>query len=132
MKPISKAAQNVFDRLVYGLEPGQARKLDSEDGYMPLHVERLSADRYSLAHYFEQNGDLVADPDGEFWRGPDGRVYPVALQQCTGHYTRAVEFNAAGQPARFSPRAGRELASFAGMWLRNIKVQQLGTREERS
>lgn len=125
MIPLSKAAQKTFDRLVSELEVGQARKLDSKNGYMPLCVERLESDRYSLAHYYEQNGDLVPDPDGEFWRGADGRVYPVALQQCTGHYTLAIEFNDAGQPSRFSPRAGRELASFAAMWLRNIKAQQL-------
>ncbi len=126
MKPISKTAQRIFATLTKGLCPGESRKIDNAPGcYMPLHVERLTVDRYSLAHYFESNGDLVPDPDGEFWIGPDGRAYPVALQQCLGNYTVAIEFGDDDKPARFSPKAGRELASFAGQWLRNIKAQQL-------
>lgn len=128
MKPISKTAQRIFATVTRGLCPGESRIIDNEPGtYMPLHVERLTVKTYSLAHYFEQNGDLVADPDGEFWIGPDGRAYAVALQQCLGNYTRAVEFGDDGQPERTNPRACRELASFAGQWLRNIKAQQLTT-----
>jgi len=33
-------------------------------GYQPLVIER-HGDMISVAHYFEQNGDLIADPDVE-------------------------------------------------------------------
>jgi hypothetical protein len=33
-------------------------------GYQPLVIERHS-EMISVAHYFEQNGDLIADPDVE-------------------------------------------------------------------
>ena len=32
-------------------------------GYQPLVIER-HGEMISVAHYFEQNGDLIADPDG--------------------------------------------------------------------
>lgn len=33
-------------------------------GYQPLVIER-HCEMISVAHYFEQNGDLIADPDVE-------------------------------------------------------------------
>lgn len=125
MKPITKKAQAVFDKLVAGLEVGGSRKFDNWSGvFMPLHVERLGERFYSLAHYYESCGDLVSDPDGEFWVDDAGRAHLVALTQGpVGVYTRAVEFED-GEPARFRPRACRDLAGFAGMWLGNVKAQQ--------
>mgnify|MGYP001558193766 CR=1 FL=1 len=126
MKPINKAAQRIFDQLTAGLQPGQDRKLDNAPGaYMALHVERLTATTYSLAHYYEQCGDLVPDPDMEFWRAETGAVFPIAIQHATGYYSRAIEFDADGKPAGIRPRTLRELCSFAAMWLKNIKAQQL-------
>lgn len=126
MKPLSKASQRIFDRLVEGLAVGQARILNNAPGvFMPLHVERLTEDRYSLAHYYEQNGDLVPDPDGEFYRADSGAVFPSALQQCTGNYTRALEFGNDGKLKGYRVHALRELSNFARMWLRNINDQQL-------
>lgn len=126
MKPISKAAQKTFDKLIADMEPGTSKKLDNAPGcYMALSVERLTEDRFSMAHYFEQNGDLCPDPDMEFWRGPDGRIYPVSITQAFGGYRQVIHFDADGKPERFSPRGQRELSSFAAMWLKNIKSQQL-------
>jgi len=142
MTPISKAAQKTFDALVADLPVGEERVIGKPGGAIqPLHVERLTEHTYSLAHYYEQNGDLVPDPDGEFWRGDDGRVYPVSLRQCTGLYTEAMvlmpppKCEVVGPPdvqlqvtahclAQIDPRKQRELASFAAMWLRNIRWQQ--------
>lgn len=134
MKPISKAAQKFLDTLVAGLEPGSSKKIDNAPGeYMALCVERLTEDRFSLAHYFEQNGDLVPDPDMELWRAPNGRVYPVNITQSFGGFRRVLTFGDDGKPASFSPRGQRELASFAALWFRNIKLQQrLGRRRNGS
>ncbi len=126
MTPISKVAQRTFEQVIANLKLGESQKLDNTpDIYMPLHVECLRHRHYSLAHYFELNGDAVADPDGEFWVGDDRRIYPVALQQCTGHYTVAIEFDDNGQPARVFADASSELADFANQWLLNIQAQQL-------
>lgn len=125
MKAINKSAQKVLEALVAGLEPGSSKKFDNAKGvYMALSVERLSEDRFSIAHYFEANGDLVADPDMEFWKGPDGRFYPVAIQMSTGHYQQAIQFGDDGKPKGYAPKAQAEQASFAASWLRNVKSQQ--------
>jgi hypothetical protein len=92
---------------------------------MAVHVDRLGERTYSLAHYFEMNGDLVCDPDGVFVRTEAGWL-PVSLQLCTGHYTRALELDESERPARVDARAFAELSRFAAMWLRNIADQQGG------
>lgn len=125
MRAISKAAQKTFDKIIADLETGGSKKLDNSEGtYMPLCVDRLAEDRFSMAHYFEQNGDLCADPDMEFWRGPDGRIYPVNITQAGGGFRKVITFGDDGKPESFSPRGQRELAVFAATWLKNIKLQQ--------
>lgn len=126
MKPLSKAVGAVLDALTSGLNVGDARKIDNSNGtYMVVHVDRLSEKRFSIAHYYEQAGDLVPDPDGVFLKTDAGWL-PVSLQLCTGHYTVAVEVDDDDKPIRWSKRSFSELVSFAGMWTRNIAQQQGG------
>lgn len=125
MKPVSKAAQKILDRLFAGMEPGTSKKIDNAKGtFMALSVERLSENTFSMAHYFEQNGDLVADPDMEFWRDAQGQFFCVGLTQVMGFYTRAITKFEGGKPSKFSPRAMKDLNSFATLWCRNIAQQQ--------
>ena len=126
MKTLSQAAARVLDALTAGLPVGGARKIDNSDGaYMAVHVDRLSAGTYSIAHYFTQNGDLVCDGDGVFLKTDAGWL-PVTLQLSTGHYTVAIELDGNDKPTGWRPRQYKELASFAVMWLRNISQQQGG------
>lgn len=124
MRAINKRAQKILTSLVEGMAPGTSKKIDNSNGtYMPLNVERLTEDRFSIAHYFEQNGDLVPDPDMEFYRGENGEFYPIAIQQ-TLNYQVAMLFGADGKPSGEYPRRQREQAVFAAQWLNNIKSQQ--------
>jgi hypothetical protein len=126
MRTLSKAAGQVLDALTAGRQVGQSRKVDNSGGtYMAVHVDRLSERRYSLAHYYTQNGDLVGDPDGVFLKTDAGWL-PVSLQLCTGHYTEAVQVDGDDKPVTFRARALRELVGFAAMWLRNVCDQQGG------
>ena len=124
MKPLAKSVGEVLDALTAGLDVGGARKIDS-GSYMAVHVDRLSAGTYSVAHYFKQNGDLVCDPDGVFLKTASGWL-PVTLQLSTGHYTVAIELDSNDKPTGWRPRQYRELHAFAAMWLRNIRDQQGG------
>lgn len=128
LQPLSKRAQDTFDRIVALLDyqGSPTMKLDSGRGYMALHVERLSPGVYSLAHYYKQNGDTCSDPDGVFYQPFDGGpVYPVELtQHPVGRYTRAVEIGHGMKVEGYKPRAYRDLCSFAAMWLGNIAAQQ--------
>jgi hypothetical protein len=126
MRTLSRAAGEVLDAVSQDLEVGAGRKIDNSGGtYMAVHVDRLGPSTVSLAHYYEQNGDLVCDPDGVFVRTDAGWL-PVALQLCTGHCVRAIELGEDDRPVGVRPRALRELIEFTSMWLRNISDQQGG------
>lgn len=123
---LSKAATKTMDQLVHNLEPGEHRKVHTCETFMAVHVERLTARTYSISHYFEQNGDLIADPDMEFWRADDGRFFPVAVQHAFGPYVPALVLNAQGIPTGASTTRMRELIHFANAWMQNIREQQSG------
>ena len=132
MKPLAKMSGDVLDAVTAGLEVGAARTIDNSGGsYMALHVDRLTESTFSLAHYHGQNGDLVCDPDGVFLKTAAGWL-PITLQLCTGHYTVAVELDGNDKPTGWRPRQYRELASFAAMWLRNVRDQQGGLTKIRA
>lgn len=131
MKPLNQTHSRLLDHLTEGLrDPGAAgedpssRKFDNAPGaYMAVHVERIGAARYSVAHYFESNGDLVADPDMEFVK-QDGKWYPAACQTQFG-YTKALEVDAYHEGITgVYRRAYADLRSFANLLLKNIKAQQ--------
>lgn len=125
MKPLNATTARILDTLTDGLEIGEGRKIDNAPGaWMPLHVNRLTETTYSVSHYFEQNGDLVPDPDGVFWRSQIGTWHPVSLQQCTGHYTRALELDQNERPKAWWPAAYADLRSFVTVWMRNARDQQ--------
>lgn len=131
MTPLNAATAKILDTLTQGLgNPYEGevshKKLDNAKGtYMAVSVERLSPNRYSVSHYFEQNGDLVPDPDMEFFRAPEGGWYPVSIQHATGHYARALELDEGERkPVRWYPGVYQDLRSFATMFLRNVREQQ--------
>lgn len=128
---VNQNAQRVLERLTRDLDIGAARKLDNGGaGVMAVHVNRLTTHTYSVTHYYTRNGDRMADPDMVFWRGDDGRFLPVSFQQDSlGLYQQAVYFGADGKPESFQKRLCRQLATFAGTWMRNILQQQKLGRE---
>ena len=124
MKPLAKSEGEVLEALTHDLEIGAARKIDRST-FMAVCVDRLSAQTFSIAHYFKQNGDLVCDPDAVYLRTEIG-WFPVSLQLAMGHYARAVELDDGDKVTGWRPRQYKELASFATMWMRNIRSQQGG------
>jgi hypothetical protein len=125
MKKLTKASAKTLDTMIDGIAVGDARTIDNKTGFMAVHVDRLSRNCYSIAHYYEQNGDLVPDPDLVVWRAETGDYVPVSLQLSSGHYSLALRLEN-DQPVAFAPALCRELASFANMMVKNIKAQQGG------
>ena len=86
-------------------------------GYQPLVIER-HGDMISVAHYFEQNGDLIADPDVELhypsW-------VPTAITQAFFGY-RTKFFEQDGK-TYVDTRFHKQVSEFLTMWARNIKAQ---------
>jgi hypothetical protein len=86
-------------------------------GYQRLVIER-HGELISVAHYFEQNGDLVADPDVEVhypsW-------VPTAITQALfGYRSKFIERD--GQTL-VDTRFDRQVSSFLRLWAHNIKMQ---------
>lgn len=115
---------NLIAALGQGDDPHRwpsAWKLEKEP-YQTLHVDVLKRGSdfvtIALAHYFEQNGDLVADPDMEVRLNLTTRTaVPMSFQNSLV-YTR-VE-GADGKP---NPKALASLTSFLASWLQNIAEQ---------
>ena len=123
MKTLNKSATKTFFKIIEG-EEGY-KKIDNSKGFMALVVEKLRTDDvgsiYSLAHYFEQNGDLCKDPDMEFMvRG--GSVIPMTFQQDIPPVYSEGVFYDNGWKVRNKVQA--DITSFANMWIKNIKHQQ--------
>ena len=92
----------------------------SSSGFMPLIIEKHET-QIIVAHYYEQNGDLVPDPDMEFVCTVYGWV-PVAIQHSNGIYRRASEFDESGRLLVKKTELKSQL-NFAAMWARNLKAQ---------
>lgn len=88
MRAINKKAQAVMDRIFSGLDSENSHtRIDNnapDSGIMPAVVEWVGdcklGDIFSVAHYYEQNGDLMADPEMTFLRGEDRRYYPLSYK----------------------------------------------------
>jgi hypothetical protein len=111
------------------LQSGVVYRLRAE-GFMDLVVEVLPQDRHtgamvlSLCHYFLQHGDLCQDPEMEVRvyprrEGQPGLVESLTFQQSIPPIYQRV-YPEAGMVV---PRLKRELNSFLGTWLRNLKAQ---------
>ena len=128
LRAVSRSARTILEQLVAGPdERGAHKKIDKTGGaFMPVCVERVEETQhgpvFSVAHYYEQAGDLVPDPDVTLLRAADGEFYPLSYQSALA-YRRSVELGADGG-VRVNRAQQIDLAHFVGGWLRNIKSQQ--------
>lgn len=90
---------------------------------MPLVIESWRLPRkpgervISVAHYFEQNGDQVPDPDVEILG--DGSPMNITNQFS---FTRVARWDEEGE-LQWSPAKRYELQRFLNLWARNINAQ---------
>jgi hypothetical protein len=126
MRSISKSMQIVFNRITKNLDAENPhRKIDNSDGaFMPLVVEWIGDidgfPLFSLAHYGEQNGDAMRDPEMCFLMF-EGKAYPYYIRNdYSGIERESVFFDT----CRWNQVEQRDQASFANIWLKNILHQQ--------
>jgi hypothetical protein len=142
MRRLNSAATKIFMALVDGIPLGGGRKLDNARGsFMAVSIDHLQSDHgspnaarrgslYAIAHRYEVNGDLVPDPDVEFYVIDDtavpgsAAVYPTTIDHGPFGYHRHVHFDSDGQPVRVARRGQADLAEFCDLWMRNIAAQQ--------
>ena len=83
-------------------------------GYMDLCIEALGYNDhegrpvYSVAHYGEQNGDLMRDPD-----------VTMGVDREAG----TVEDYVDGKPTKYYPAMKKDLSAMVTAWAKNIKAQ---------
>ena len=85
---------------------------------MDLIIERLGHDTVSIAHYYEQNGDLVADPEITARINFDNSTAEaLTFQNFMGF--RAVY----PEGKNINLKLKKTLNSFLNYWLTNLKEQ---------
>jgi hypothetical protein len=112
-----------------GLAALEANPLALESpGYMKLCIEAIGPGprglpQVSIAHYGEQNGDAMRDPDMVFEIDAAGAWHPVSFRNdYVGLCNEAVWQEDAGRVLTI-PSMIRELNSFARIWDTNIREQ---------
>jgi hypothetical protein len=141
MKAISKQAEAVFRAAIARTEERRAASIDeywkigkSGGAIMPLCVEHIGTVRFqrsendlplwSFAHYYEQNGDQMRDPDIVMIDAPGG-LYPISYRQDgLGMNREYVVYNDAGEIRGFMKVPQADLAAFCNGWAKNLKEQQ--------
>ena len=131
MKHLSLEGKKIMDILTYSINDYEARKIQNNPSksIMAVHIEMINkisqGPVFSVAHYYEQNGDLMKDPDMTFLRGADGEYYPLSYQQDgLGIYQDAVEWDDDGNIKGIRPKMQADMVSFANDWMVNIRDQQ--------
>ena len=133
MKPTKHASTNY--RMIHPFldavdaSPDKHRRFLS-GGFMPLSVESLGytihgGKVYTLAHYGEQNGDAMRDPEMTISVDREaGTVDPLTFQNdYMGMYQEVYGENDAGHET-YRPKLRTDLDAFLWQWLKNLQNQQ--------
>ena len=124
MKHINQQAKKVFEKIISQMKDGSAKIDNSENTFMPVHINQINNNFYLLGHYYMQNGDSMADPEMCFWKGGDGNYYPCSFKMDgIGVYRESVIFEN-GKPVRLQVKRQLDDKNFANQWLKIIKLQQ--------
>jgi hypothetical protein len=123
LKATHIATLSKFAERLDALLAGQSRRKYQPDGWMLLSIEQLDENIVSLAHYGEQNGDLMRDPEVVFVRykieeGPELAV-PVYYRNDYG----GIETGNYWDLKEGLPPISLSLISFCKSWFSSLRVQ---------
>lgn len=140
MKKINHQATRIFCALLEKLGTNEHCKLITE-GFMPLVIEQIAEDiqtpfgtakLVSLAHYYEQNGDPMRDPEMVFIVADKRQekreyekilIFPQMFQQDNlSVYEESICIED-GKTTTFKPHWYKGHLQFANQWLLNIREQ---------
>lgn len=126
VKPVSASAKKVIEQLEAMMIDGYA-KIDNTNGaFMPVVVEQVGENQISIAHYYEQNGDLMADPEIVFLKKEYSygvEYYPIYERMSgLGSDVELVIFK--NRKPKLISNLQKQTASFCTTWMRTITMQQ--------
>jgi hypothetical protein len=88
--------------------------------YMDLVVQKIGKNEYRIAHYYEQNGDLMGDPEMTVRIDQELKTVEALTFQmdALGLYQEVYP-----EPGKYYPRLKKELNDFLRQWLKNLEQQ---------
>ncbi len=97
---------------------------EAANGFMPLTFDLIERSegrvQYAMAHWFEQQGDLIQDP--EMIIEIKGRSVEALSIQHPPPFNRVMPVYSEDRTS-YSPRQKRDQNQFLEMWLSNIRAQ---------
>jgi len=114
-----------FARQFPEIVSGEYRYLElrsgEDSGLMPLTIQRIGADEIAVAHTYEQNGDLMYDPEMTFRIDTEkGTLEPLTFRQDGG---LPIYQEVYPEPGKWIPKLRSDLSAFTDQWLKNIEAQ---------
>lgn len=133
IKPLSPKAYQIFKALADAARTSeyQATDIDNAPGFMPVCIEIVltiseSEEHVSIAHYGQENGDLMRDPEIVFYHDrKEGKAYAMNYRNdYGGTWEVSIKEGDDGRPSQVNQARQRQHTEFAELWLKNIKKQQ--------
>ena len=129
MKTLNSTATATLKKMMEMMIEGYAKIDNSERSYMAVSIEEIfNNDKYriiSVAHYYEQNGDLLADPEMCFINVKAvGSFLPSYFKQNNIGMEQESIIIENDVIKGYRAKIQADHTSFANMWLKNIKYQQ--------
>lgn len=125
MKTLDRKASEILR----GLLALQTAQIDRSDGaYMPVYIEIIDRnEKYthiSLAHYGEQNGDAMRDPEMRFALHKESQQFIPYYYRNDYMGMEQYSVRWADEGVLLNHRLQADHTTFANQWLRNIATQQ--------
>jgi hypothetical protein len=129
MMTLNKQSTQTMNKMVEMLEEGYIKIDNAAGSFMPVSVEVIfDNEKYmivSVAHYYEQNSDLICDPEMLFIyiKATGSYLTSYFKQDNIGLEQESIVMEK-GEIKGCRAKLQANHTSFANMWLRNIKNQQ--------
>lgn len=96
-----------------------SKTFEAGAGFMPLTIEHVGDNFIAISHYYEQNGDAMADPDMEFAYDNDRKT----LQARTYQQDALQRYDEVYGDDGYNEELEEELNLFAHEWFQTIEKQ---------
>ena len=129
MKKLNKKSTQTMNKMVEMLEEGYVKIDKCNSAFMPVSIEKIfESNRYkifSVAHYFEQYGDLMAAPEMCFiYSKTLGLYFPSYYKQDNLGIEQESVLMEGDEIKGYRVKMQADHTQFANMWLGNIRNQQ--------
>lgn len=96
-----------------------SKTFEAGAGFMPLTIEQIGDNYIAISHYYEQNGDAMADPDMEFAYDNDRKT----LQARTYQQDALQRYDEVYGNDGYNEQLEEELNLFVHQWFQTIEQQ---------